>query len=189
MTDPSPEDLRGHPRHRIQQACAVHGSQEVARWCAELLTRQVAYDDPHLPSLTWLGGAHAATELRRGELEARGQDYWPRVWAARGLLHIWTPETSPAVVQALTDPAWRVREMAAKVVRRYEIGEAADRLDALLADDVPRVRAAALRALAVVGEAEHATAIRIGADDAEPAVRAAAVAALAELERRLDRPL
>jgi hypothetical protein len=41
-----------------------------------------------------------------------------------------------------------------------EIGESADVLAGLLTDPVPRVRAAAGRAVAVVGEAEHAPPLR-----------------------------
>jgi hypothetical protein len=54
---------------------------------------------------------------------------------------------------------------------------------------VPRVRAAAVRALAVVVEAEHADAVRDCLDDPEPSVRTAADRALRALSRRLDRPL
>ncbi len=116
-------------------------------------------------------------------------DYWPRVWAARGLLHVYRSQAGPAVVGGLSDESWRVREMCAKVARAHEVGAASEELARLCADDVPRVRAAAVRALAVVGEAEHADAVRDCLDDPETAVAAAAQRALRELGRRLDRPL
>jgi hypothetical protein len=169
------------------------GAPFVATWCADLLAGRVRYDDPDYPPLTRLAGRAAAGELRRGHLEERGTDYWPRVWAARGLLHGWDPaaaDTAPPVfVAALSDEAWRVRERAAKDIRRWELAEAADQLAELVDDEVPRVRAAAVRALAVVGESEHVDAVGSATDDPEPAVRTAAESALEQLAARLDRPL
>ena len=130
--------------------------------------------------LGWFGGRSAAGWT---------QDYWPRVWAARGLLHGYRPEAAPAVVAGLDDDAWRVREMCAKVARAQELGAAAEALHRLTSDEVPRVRVAALRALARVGEAEDADAVRDGLDDPEPSVAAAAERALREMSRRLDRDL
>jgi HEAT repeat protein len=115
--------------------------------------------------------------------------YWPRVWAARGLLHVYLPDASPAVVNGLDDDAWRVREMCAKVARAQEIGAAADALHRRTSDEVPRVRVAALRALARVGEAEDADAVRDCLDDPERSVVVAAERALREMSRRLDRDL
>ena len=47
-----------------------------------------------------------------------------------------------AVVHALGDDEWRMRAMAAKVVAERQLGDAADELVAMTADEVPRVRAA-----------------------------------------------
>jgi HEAT repeats len=187
VTAPVPDDLDRLPQLLVAEACAAYGADAVAGWCAGLLTGAVAYDDPGSPSVLWIGGRHAAAELRRGQVVERGQDYWPRVWAVRALRYAWTPSAAAAVARALADPAWRVREMAAKVAGLREVGEAADGLAALLADEVPRVRVAAARALGAVGEAEHAPALRDALDDPEPSVRRAAEAALEELRRRLDR--
>lgn len=77
-----------------------------------------------------------------GGLEGR----WPRVWALRGLLHVWDRRAVDAVVAALGDEAWRCREMAAKAVVAHRVDEALDALASLLDDPVPRVRAAAERA-------------------------------------------
>ena len=58
-----------------------------------------------------------------------------------------------------------------------------------MADAVPRVRAAAVRVLGAVGEAEHGDALHDALDDDEEAVRVAAARALRHLEERLDRPV
>ena len=82
--------------------------------------------------------------------------YWLRVWGARGLLWAWldTAEERSVLVDALADEAWRVREMAAKVVARHLVGAAFDAVAALRDDPVPRVRAAAERALLRLTAAE-----------------------------------
>src|SRR5699024_4518934 len=111
-------------------------------------------------------------------------------WAARTLLHAWDPVAAPAVAQGLRDEAWRVQEMCAKVAARYELGEAAPVCAELAeVDAVPRVRLACLRTLAVVGEAEHASAVRAGLRGTDPSVVQAAERALERMEERLDRPL
>ena len=102
---------------------------------------------------------------------------------------MWSDACAADVVAALQDPAWRVREMCAKVAARWELAEAADASLALVEDDTPRVRAAAVRVLGVAGEAEHAGGIRQALDDSDSAVRDAADRALSRLEERLDRPL
>ena len=79
--------------------------------------------------------------------------------------------------------------MAAKVVRQWELGDAAEALIPLVSDDVPRVRLAAVRALARVGEAEHAEPVRAAAHDPDRSVAAAAEQSLTQLARRLDRNL
>jgi hypothetical protein len=117
-------------------------------------------------------------------------DYWFQVWAARTLLYVWTDACIADVVAALQHPAWRVREMCAKVAARWEVAAAADACLALVEDDdVPRVRAAAVRVLGVTGETEHADGIRQALDDSDSEVRDAADRALSRLRERLDRPL
>ena len=184
-----PRDVRASPKQRVAALVGHLGTAEVVAWCGDLVAGATAYDDPDAPSLAWLGGAHALDLLGRDDLEASGNAYWPRVWGARGLLYAYEPAAAPQVVGALRDDAWRVREMAAKVVARWEVADAADALVPLVGDDVPRVRAAAVRALGTVGEGEHADAVRDAEDDPEPAVRRAAGRALAALRTRLDREL
>lgn len=76
--------------------------------------------------------------------------YWPRVWAARGLLHAWDDCATAAIIQATADDAWRVREMAAKVIARHRVGDALSAAAGLRDDGVPRVRLAAERAVAAL---------------------------------------
>jgi HEAT repeats len=79
-----------------------------------------------------------------------GQLYWLRVWGARGLLWVWDDSALGALRFALEDDAWRVREMAVKVVARHRLGDALASVAALQEDPVPRVRAAASRAVTVL---------------------------------------
>jgi HEAT repeat protein len=64
-----------------------------------------------------------------------------------------------------------------------------DALAGVVADPVLRVRAAAVRALAVVGEFEHVDAIRAWLSDSDRPVCDAAPAALNRLASGLDRPV
>lgn len=79
--------------------------------------------------------------------ERPGPPYWLRVWAARGLLWSWDDAALPALVAALRDESWRVREMALKVVARHRLHDATTVVAGLQEDSIPRVRAAAFRAL------------------------------------------
>jgi len=174
------------PRSGVADATAAIGEPAVVAWCCDLLTGRAAPEDPAGPPLEWIGGRPGTFPLERWLRP--DQRYWPRVWAARALRYAWRPEAEPAVVAALADEAWRVREHACAVVQLRELS-AGDEILGLTADPVARVRVAACEALAQVGEAEHADALRGAADDDEPAVAEAAEAALAVLAHRLDRPL
>jgi hypothetical protein len=162
------------PAEGVRAAVVQFGLSDVALRCAALL--RGGEDEELNPYL-----AGRAVGL------AKSRDYWPRVWGARGLRYAWDKRAAPAVVDALSDVSWRVREMAAKVALQYELGEAADALASLCADSVPRVRAAAAAALGVVGESEHADALRVLANDSEPLVRRRAERSLRTLAKRLDR--
>lgn len=87
-------------------------------------------------------------------LDSSVNAYWLRVWGARGLLWSWDASAVPALRSALADEAWRVREMAAKVVARHRVDDVQPEVAALLHDGVPRVRAAAARALSVLATAD-----------------------------------
>jgi hypothetical protein len=130
----------------IEAECARRGKREVVAGCAALL-RDEPVDDAFVLAL---GGAHGALVLDGGG----GGQYWLRVWAARGLLWAWDDAALPALLLALGDEHWRVREMAAKVVARNLVGEAFDPVAALTSDAVARVAAAAQRAVRVLAAAE-----------------------------------
>ena len=67
------------------------------------------------------------------------------------MLYAWVPTAIPAVIAGLSDDAWRVREMCAKVARRHRLTNAAGFPPVeLKTDDVPRVREAAKLALAAI---------------------------------------
>ena len=185
MQEPTSTD--GTPASRVAELVELVGSDDVVAWCADLLRGRAAHDDPDRPPLTWLGGRSTPWLVGLDDDGLRVHGYWVRVWGARGLLHCYQPSAAPDVVAALRDDHWRVREMAAKVVATWEVGEAADPLVPLLDDHVPRVRAAAARALGVVGEGEHAEPVHQVADDPERSVRAAAGTALRRMRQRLDR--
>ncbi len=175
------------PQDWLAAAARDYGESRVALWCADLIVDAADPVEESGVPLTILGGAPAAHYLQRAADGNPEPDYWPRVWGARGLLYVWDDDAQAAVVSGLDDDAWRVREMCARVIRLREIGVSADRLAELCADEVTRVRVAALRALAQVGEAEQLPAVHAAREDPELTVRTAADAALMELARRLDR--
>jgi HEAT repeat protein len=79
--------------------------------------------------------------------EPHEDDYWLRVWGARGLLWAWDERALPEIRAALRDGAWRVREMALKAVAHHVVEGLAAEVAPLRADPNQRVRAAAERAL------------------------------------------
>ena len=135
------------PSQSIQIECERRSSDEVVRDCIAIFEDHAV--DDHF--LRVIGGPSAESVLdgRNG-----GPDgYWPRVWAARGLLHVWDDTATSAIIAATTHESWRVREMSAKVIARHRVGPAIDAVVALLDDDNARVRSAAARAVRVVAEA------------------------------------
>lgn len=126
------------PRDRIAAASSLHGERTVVTACVALLAGDEVDDELVLT----LGGAHGARFL--AGLDA---PYWGRVWGARGLLYVWDDTATPALVRACADSSWRVREMVAKVVAKRRLDDAASVVARLGDDPVPRVRAAAERAL------------------------------------------
>jgi len=117
----------------------------VADGCMSLLQGRHDVDDALVLAL----GGQAAEYVLSGH-EGGKAGYWPRVWAARGLLHAWDHRAAPAIIQATADDAWRVREMAARVIARHHVGDALTAVAVLRNDQVPRVRAAAERAVAAI---------------------------------------
>jgi HEAT repeat protein len=94
-----------------------------------------------------LGGPAAGRFLDGSD---RSDHYWLRVWGARGLLWAWDDTAADVIPAALTDEAWRVREMAAKVAAKHLVGDALPVLSDLRDDPVQRVRAAADRAVRLI---------------------------------------
>ena len=76
--------------------------------------------------------------------------------------------------------------MCLKVAARHDVAGTGDGAVALAAHDLPRVRAQAMRALAVTGDTEHVDVVRARLDDEDAAVRRQAARALASLERGSD---
>jgi len=132
-------DARPSPRTSILLECARRGRGEVVGGCRAILRGDEV--DPTL--LVALGGAPANAVLAGAQGGVDG--YWPRVWAARGLLHVWSDDAADDIIEATSHPAWRVREMAAKVVARHRVADALDAVVDLMHDENHRVRAAAER--------------------------------------------
>jgi HEAT repeat protein len=132
------------PEQRITLECARRGRQALVADCVALLHGRYSEVDDRV--IVALGGDHNGQMVLLGYNYGKA-GYWPRVWAARGLLHAWEPAATEAIIHATADDAWRVREMAAKVIALYRVGEALDAVAALRTDSVPRVRAAAERAV------------------------------------------
>jgi hypothetical protein len=132
------------PRQSVTAECERRGWPAVVAGCVSLLGGGDADDGLVIA----LGGPGAEYVLSGGEGGKSG--YWPRVWAARGLFHVWTDDATAAIIAATADEAWRVREMAAKVIARHRVGDALAAVVALKDDSVPRVRTAADRAVMVL---------------------------------------
>jgi hypothetical protein len=126
------------PRERIAHASRTLGSDEVVTRC------RVVLDGGEMDDYfaTVLGGQHAPRVL-----SGHDPEYWLRTWALRCFLYEWNDHATPDVITAADDEAWRVREMAFKVIARRLIGNAFDVTVAHQNDHVSRVRAAAERAL------------------------------------------
>ena len=135
------------PRQSVEQECVRRGTAQMVAGCVALMTGGDA-DDALVHAL---GGPAADSVL--GPHPCRDQRYFLRVWAARALLYAWddgVPGVRDGVLAALADESWRVREMAAKVVARRELGEGLTAVADLEHDPVPRVRTAAARATAIL---------------------------------------
>ncbi|MGV8882952.1 MAG: HEAT repeat domain-containing protein [Rhodoglobus sp.] len=125
--------------------------------------------------LLYVGGDHA-----RGILNGAPPLYWPELWGTRALLYVWDDSAALAVTAALENQAWRVREMATRVAAARAL-PVIEQLTTLLTDDVPRVRAAAARALGALGGAEQIDTIRPLLKDGEIDVRRGAQQAIDQL--------
>ena len=102
------------PKQSIELERARRGEPGVVAGCVELLSGRDADDE-----LVFAIGGPGAQSVLGG-----GQRYWLRVWAMRALLYVWEDTARNVVLSGLADEAWRVREMAAKVSARRQLGEA-----------------------------------------------------------------
>ena len=177
MAGPGPS-LASSVRRLAEQV----GTARFVDVCVDLLTGadRASYVE-ELRALTGFGFEPGAPELD----PTRWDDYWVRTWGARGLLHVWDDAAGAAVLAGLHDAHWRPVEMCLKVVARHDVAGAGDPVARLAEHEQPRVRTQVARALAVVGDTEHADVVRRLLDDPDPAVAAAAERALTRLAERL----
>ena len=169
-----PIDLDAPTEQRIEAAAAHWSEREVVDRALALIGGLSAGDE----FLLIVGGRHA-----EGVLAGAPVLYWPELWGTRALLYVWDDSAAVAVTSALTNQAWRVREMAARVAAARDL-PVAETLRALLTDDVPRVRASAARALGAVGSPDDAELIKRLLKDKEIDVRRAAGQGLEALSSR-----
>ena len=134
------------PKESIGLECGRRDRRVVVEDCVAIVSGRHVNDD----FLRVIGGPSAENVLQGRDGGVDG--YWPRVWAARGLLHVWDDVATDAIIDATTHEAWRVREMAAKVIARHRVWPAIDAVVTLLDDESARVRTAASRAFRIVGE-------------------------------------
>ncbi|MGA8847262.1 MAG: HEAT repeat domain-containing protein [Nocardioides sp.] len=168
----------------VEDLAARLGTAVLATACIELL--RGAPRERYLEELRgltghdWLPGDAVLDRARWG-------DHWVRSWGARGLLHVWHDGATSAVVEGLRDEHWRPAEMCLKVVARHDVAGAGDGAAALVGHGLSRVRAQALRALAVVGDTEHVAVVEAALGDPDPDVRRRAELSLEALAGRLGR--
>ncbi len=128
------------PRASVEAECERRGERAVVSGCIALLRGRPV--DGEL--IMALGGPPADGVRTGGE---PGPDYWLRVWAARGLRYAWHGSARGAVLAALDDEAWRVREMAVRVVAERGLLQARTKVVSMRSDPSTRVRVAAGAAL------------------------------------------
>lgn len=179
-----PSDLYADAPTLIDEAVGSFGIHATVDSALALLEGVSDYDKLVVP-LEFLGGASAARHLERGDLAHRKQDHWPRVWAARTLLHVWLSYASMPVLEGFEDDHWRVREMCIKVAVARELPGIGELIIARLGDVEPRVQIAALRAAPSCGDDRHRQiAADLAAINDPREVRVAAVAAVRALKSR-----
>ena len=162
------------PATRVADAVTSLGESAVVERAIALLAGFNAVEE----FLLVAGGSHA-----QGLLDGAPPLYWPEVWGARVLLYVWNDTATDAVLAGLQNQAWRVREMCCRVAAARHLA-AAEYLRELLTDDTARVRAAAARALGVVGSAADVDVLARLFRDPEIDVRRAAQQARSAIEKR-----
>lgn len=135
------------PKESVLAEVRRTGVADVAARCLRVLSGRGA--DPAFLFVLAGPASRQVLDGREGGLTG----YWPKVWALRGLLYAWDVSAEAAVIDATSDESWRVREMAAKVIRAHLVDDALGALGRLAEDEVPRVRAAAHRARVALTQA------------------------------------
>ena|GEM_PF-675040 len=172
---PSAVPIDDSPAARIAHAVKALGEAEVIERATALLGGLNAGEE----FLLYAGGRHA-----QGILDGAPPLYWPELWGARVFLYVWNDSASYAIRAGLTNQAWRVREMCAKVVAERSIA-CPEQLAEIATDEVARVRAQAARALGVVGGAEQRGILKSLLKDPDIDVRRQAGAALKAFTERV----
>lgn len=134
--------LDAHPSVLVGLAVERWGPRGLMDRCVRLYRELDWGDEPEL--MSFLAGRAGS---RWVELGFGTQDYFVRTWALRAMLYAWDESASMTVIDALEDEHWRPREMALKVVTKHLVDADVDAVARLCSDPVPRVRAAASRAL------------------------------------------
>ena len=173
--DPHAVDLALPIAARIAAASERHGEDVIVERAVSLIEG----NNEGKEFLLIVGGEHA-----QGILDGAPVLYWPELWGTRALLHAWNDSAADAVRAALSNQAWRVREMATRVVATRRV-DAREQLVKLLADETPRVRASAARALGTVGTADDVEAMSALVKDEDIEVRRSAQQAVEALRKRL----
>lgn len=162
---------------RLAAAVELYGESGVVERSLSLLDGNNEGED----FLLFVGGEHA-----QGILDGAPVLYWPELWGARALLYVWDESAEPVIIGTLNNPAWRVREMGARVAAARELPVASE-LAELLTDRVPRVRVAAARALGAVGTLDDLERIRPLLKDSEIDVRRGAQQGIDALRARFPK--
>jgi hypothetical protein len=142
VTDHLDLPLDARPAVLIELAVERWGPRGLMDRCVRLYREMDWGDEPEL--MSYLAGRAGP---RWVELGLGVQGYFVRTWALRAMLYAWDESASATVIEALEDEHWRPREMALKVVAKRLAGGDIDAVARLRDDPVPRVQAAARRAL------------------------------------------
>jgi hypothetical protein len=146
VTADSDLPLDAHPSVLIGLAVERWGQRGLMDRCVHLYREMDWGDEPEL--MSFVAGENG---LRWVELGFGVQGYFVRTWALRAMLYAWDESASKTVIDALEDEHWRPREMALKVVAKRLIDSDVDAVARLRDDPVPRVQAAARRAMELLG--------------------------------------
>ena len=142
VTDDLDLPLDAQPSVLIGLAVERWGPRGLMDRCVRLYREMDWGGEPEL--MSFLAGRAGP---RWVELGFGTQGYFVRTWALRAMLYAWHESAATTVIGALEDEHWRPREMALKVIAKRLVDNEVDAVARLRDDPVPRVRAAARRAL------------------------------------------